>query len=431
MLGVRHCTGKAARLWSFRGERGNCAMIFSPAGNVATFAEAVPPQPPVTAMKFTGVNADFRQLVTKGAALEFVTLGFYRFWLATRIRQHLWSNTEIDGDPLEYLGTARELLIGFLVAIAILAPAYFLYFLAGLAAESYQTLASLPLAMLYYGFLQFAIYRGRRYRLNRTMWRGVRFGMDGSGVAYAAKAMGWSLATFLTLGLLYPWRQAALERAKMQHTFYGGLRGDFAGTGGALFRSLWWLYALAIGAVAGVAALGYLASQKKVPDGAVVLLILCLAISLPFAFASLRASEWKWWIEGMRLGPASAASRLGRGDLAGYYWAMLGLFFVAALFFASLLALLAALGYASGIRFPDKGSAPTLVVLAPMALLYLGFLLTGTAIVRIYAIQRIWKAVVTSTIIVGLDRMGEVFARNDDVSAIGEGLVDGFDVLGF
>lgn len=397
----------------------------------ASVAAREPPPPPVAALKFTGENADFRQLVTTGAALELVTLGFYRFWLATRIRAHLWSHTEVDGDALEYLGTARELLIGFLVAVAILAPAYLAYFLVGVVAESYQSLASLPLAVCYYGFLQFAIYRGRRYRLNRTMWRGVRFDMDGSGAAYALKAMGWTVAVFLTLGLLYPWRQAALERAKMRHTFYGGLRGDFAGTGAGLFRALWWLYAAVVAAGASLAALGYLASQKKVPDGAVVLLALCLVLALPFGFAAFRASEWKWWVDGLRFGPVSASSRINRGDLVGFYWSTLGLLLMTALFFAAILTGFVGLGYALGLRIAEKGGAPTIVMLVPMAILYLGFLLTATAIVRTYTIQRVWKTVAGSTILVGLDRMGEVFARDDNVSAVGEGIVDGFDVLGF
>jgi len=30
---------------------------------------------------FTGENSEFRRLVTRGALLELVTFGFYRFWL--------------------------------------------------------------------------------------------------------------------------------------------------------------------------------------------------------------------------------------------------------------------------------------------------------------------------------------------------------------
>ena len=45
------------------------------------------------------------------------------------MRRFLWSNTEIAGDGLEYTGTARELLLGFLIAIALLVPINMLFFL--------------------------------------------------------------------------------------------------------------------------------------------------------------------------------------------------------------------------------------------------------------------------------------------------------------
>src|SRR5581483_8689708 len=98
-----------------------------------------PGPPPVPArdarLAFTGRRPDFRRLVIRGTALELVTVGFYRFWLATDMRRHLWSNTTIEGDAAEYTGTAKELLIGFLFALAILAPIYVAYFLIGLEAE--------------------------------------------------------------------------------------------------------------------------------------------------------------------------------------------------------------------------------------------------------------------------------------------------------
>jgi uncharacterized membrane protein YjgN (DUF898 family) len=86
-----------------------------------------PPQPPPlppTSVTFTGARGGFVRLVARGAALELVTAGFYRFWLATDIRRHLWANTVIDGDAAEYTGRGRELLIGFLFAMAILVPIY-------------------------------------------------------------------------------------------------------------------------------------------------------------------------------------------------------------------------------------------------------------------------------------------------------------------
>src|SRR5580692_5794355 len=113
-----------------------------------------PPLPPVP-VSFTGERRKFFRLLARGAALELVTVGFYRFWLATDIRRHLWSHTVIDGDAAEYTGRARELLIGFLVAMAIIVPIYLAYFIAGLEAERFKAFASTPLVLFFYVFGQF------------------------------------------------------------------------------------------------------------------------------------------------------------------------------------------------------------------------------------------------------------------------------------
>src|ERR1051326_8845634 len=99
--------------------------------DVSAVLDAAPLPPPLPRdgrIAFAGRRADFRRLVIRGTALELVTVGFYRFWLATDMRRHLWSNTMIEGDAAEYTGTAKELLIGFLFALAILAPIYVAYF---------------------------------------------------------------------------------------------------------------------------------------------------------------------------------------------------------------------------------------------------------------------------------------------------------------
>src|SRR5262249_59455262 len=72
--------------------------------------------------RFLGQRWSYWRLLIRGAALLIITLGIYRFWLATDVRRFLWSNTEIAGEALEYTGAALELLLGFLVAIALLIP---------------------------------------------------------------------------------------------------------------------------------------------------------------------------------------------------------------------------------------------------------------------------------------------------------------------
>src|SRR5260370_20297702 len=200
----------------------------------------VPPHPPPMPVSFAGHGGEFSGLVTRGAGLDLVTVVFYRFWLATDIRRHLWSNTHIDGDSAEYTGRGRELLIGFLIALAILVPIYLAYFLVGLEAERYKAFASIPLFLFFYLFGQFAIYRARRYRLTRTVWGGVRFWMSGSGWAYAGQAALCALLMILTLGLILPWREAAVERHKMRHTYYGDVQGSVQGGGWEFFNLGGW-----------------------------------------------------------------------------------------------------------------------------------------------------------------------------------------------
>src|SRR5689334_13656746 len=69
-------------------------------------------------VRFLGQRRFYWRLLIRGGVLLMITLGIYRFWLATDVRRLLWSNTAIAGETLEYAGTPLELLLGFLVAIA-------------------------------------------------------------------------------------------------------------------------------------------------------------------------------------------------------------------------------------------------------------------------------------------------------------------------
>ena len=342
---------------------------------------------------FTGEDGAFRELVSYGAMLELLTVGFYRFWLATNVRRYLWSNTVIGGDALEYLGTARELLFGFIFAMAILAPVYLVYFLIGVEVERSNAFASLPLFVFFVAFGQFAIYRARRYRLHRTVWRGVRFAMSGSGCAYAARAMGWGLLTMLSLGFAWPWAQAALERYKMKHTFYGELPGSFVGNGGDFFKRGWWLWIVAILLGLFNAVLLILAKNIHITIGLVPVLI--GAIAAPLIYSAYKAIQWRWWLEGLRLGDVRADSSLENTSLLSNYGKALGLAIVVLLLGFAVMALIGG--------FAPREQGPFLPAVILSVLIYLATLLTIGVIRRIYFVQRVWKIVISSLTIHNLD----------------------------
>ena len=190
---------------------------------------------PAGTVRFLGHEGAYWRLRIKGAALVVVTLGIYRFWLATDVRRFLWSNTEISGDTLEYNGLATELLVGFLFAVAILVPLYMIFALVVLELD----MVAIKPVLIGFALLallgEYALYRARRYRLTRTVFRGLRFDQHGSPWRYALYALVCWGVVIVTLGLAYPWTSAFIERFKMRNTSYGDLHGRFEGSGLALF----------------------------------------------------------------------------------------------------------------------------------------------------------------------------------------------------
>jgi uncharacterized membrane protein YjgN (DUF898 family) len=342
--------------------------------NQMSWPPQVPPPPPPSSVPppmpvaFSGKRSEFFHLVRRGAGLEFVTLGFYRFWLLTDMRRHLWANTLVDGDAAEYTGRGRELLIGFLVALAILVPIYLGYFLIGLEAERFQAFASIPLIAFFYMFGQFAIYRARRYRLTRTVWRGVRFWMKGSGWIYALQASLWGVLTALTLGLALPWRTAALERYKMRHSYYGNLQGSFEGRGWEFFKRGWWLWLLA----------------------PIAIYVSPLA---PFVYGAFKAVEWRWWLSVMLVASMSGAP------------------------------------FVEFFKSQDFMKSIPLLVLAGLG--YLAFALAMNIVIRVYLVRDLWVRVLGSVNISGIEAAANVAAQGDMANALGEGFADGLDVGGF
>ncbi|KQT20162.1 hypothetical protein ASG57_28710 [Bradyrhizobium sp. Leaf396] len=381
-------------------------MQWAPVGS-----EPLPPPLPPARVDFTGNRSEFRKLVTKGALLELVTFGFYRFWLVTDIRRHLWAHTALDGDSAEYTGRARELLVGFLVALAILVPIYLAYFLVGIEFERWQAFASVPLFLAFYAFGQFAIFRARRYRLTRTIWRGVRFWMDGSGWAYSLRAMLWGLLVLLTLGLALPWRDAALERYKMQHTHYGNLTGDFEGDGWTFFKRAWWLWLLS----------------------PIALVVFPLA---PFFFAEFKARQWRWWLDGIRIGDVSLSSRLPHDAFYGLYWKVVGWWTLLTIAFIAYIAggaflLVALSGVPAEEVFGGDNAAKSIPMVVIMVLGYFALALAINIVMRVYLQRDLWAKVLETIEVHNIAAAADVRGSAQLAGALGEGFADGLDVAGF
>ncbi len=185
-------------------------------------------------------------LALKNAGLLLLTLTLYRFWARTAMRRRLWSRTELMGDPLEYTGTAWELLRGFLIALpTFFLPAIFFIYIAPLVFDPVTAgwmlvgfyLVGVPLVAA-------ARYLMRRYQLSRTRWRGIRLSLAGTAAAFAWASFGWTILQTLSLGWYTP--VARMNRAKMmwENTRFGDQPFEFVDDGEPAAKGLWWPFAL-------------------------------------------------------------------------------------------------------------------------------------------------------------------------------------------
>ena len=398
---------------------------------------------------FNGIERAFWRLLTRGAVLLLVTLGIYRFWLQTDVRRFLWNNTEIAGDSLEDTGTARELLIGFLIAIAFLVPIYAGFSLAALASGTLgQLISSLSfVALALLG--QFAVYRARRYRLSRTVYRGIRFHQTGSAWRYAICAIFWWGMIGMTLGLAYPWAQASLERFKMRNTWYGDLRGEFTGSGTRLFFRgiLMWFVAVApfvlslivAGAMFDGTSVGEAAKQGTRSGAnaldaagtgpaaaAAVLGTLWLVIAIGALYPAFQAMVLRWWISGLRFGELTATSHLRTGAVYGLYWRFVWMSMLAGV------VLLVPAGIVVGSFALDAGGqAPVeFLQVALVIALYVSAALAYSTIYQATVKLRFWRYGFESAELNNVAVLDRVRAAPSTGSPVGEGFADALHVGG-
>jgi uncharacterized membrane protein YjgN (DUF898 family) len=410
------------------------------------------PVPPPNGARFLGNEKAFWRLLRRGAVLLLVTLGIYRFWLATDVRRSLWNHTEIAGDYLEYIGTARELLLGFLIAIALLVPINIVLFLTTLSSGLLGQIAG-ALTLVLLGLLgQFAVYRARRYRLTRTLYRGIRFHQTGAAWRYAICAIFWWATIGLTLGLAYPWAQASLERFKLRNTHYGDLQGQFVGSGTRLFFRgvLFWIVVVgpfvlglvvAIGAIdwdalgeamrrSGDDVMGRIEAAGVVP--ALVVAVLSFAwsaIAIALLYPAFQAMVLRWWLSGLRFGALTVTSRLSTRAVYRLYGRFAWLALLAAL----------ALGIAAFIGLAIIGALETWLGKGTLTELLQTAILIGTYVIvalvysTIYQATvklRLWQQGFQSIELAGIEVLDGVKATGASGSAVGEGLADALNVGG-
>jgi uncharacterized membrane protein YjgN (DUF898 family) len=239
----------------------NVAIEATPSSGAPQSAELIDETP-----QYTGTSGSVLGIVLLNALITPLTFGLYRFWGKTRLRRYLWNAVRFRGDPFEYTGRGGELLIGFMIATGFMLAIFVLSAIgvsvAGGADSPGGKVIQAVIAFVFLFLVNVALYRVRRYQMSRTLWRGVRFGQAGSSFKYAVKVFGWYILRAITLNLIAPWANTALQRYRMRNTRFGSIAFSFDASARPLFGR-WFLTWLLFIPTLGLIYFWYQAAQQR------------------------------------------------------------------------------------------------------------------------------------------------------------------------
>lgn len=352
---------------------------------------------------YDGKAGHLAKIATTNGLLTLITF-IYRFWGKTRLRQYLWGHVSFRGDRFEYSGTAKELLIGFLVALLILLPIFGIFVALELSfldsAESSETLGTLQ-GVVFLFLIQLAIFRARRYRLTRTQWRGIRGGQTGSAFKYAFIVFGWVIVLGITLGFAYPFYRSALQRYRTENTWFGDKALVFEGTGKDLF--LPWV----LGAVLFIPTLG-------------------------ISYAWYRVKEFRYFLSKTTFGNLSFESSLSTIQIALIY----------IFFYFTLGLMVVVLSALVGVVFPefseiflamaDESSADSAEINLVANMILIAFMVVFAVLVGVLRIlmylHPLFRVLCMTTTVIGEEDFARIAQSQAETPTRGEGLADALDV---
>ena len=389
-------------------------------------------------LRFVGETGPLFWLALKTSLLTLVTLGIYRFWAKTRVRKYFWSSVVGEGDGFEYTGTGIEKLLGFLVAVVVLA----IYLGIFQAILYYAGLGLVPEAAFSGGFLVtlplifFAQYRARRYRLARTRWRGLRFGVEPADWGYMFRACWHLFLVVITLGVLLPRQTFFLEKFLTERTWYGNAKFEQTGKWTALFPAAIHVYIGGVIIFWGLVLLMVVAvtdesGPEDFPPMAIVAMLIMIVgyVWLMIGTVSYRIRSFSYLASNKVLdGRIRFTAQPGAGTVikrAIFGYLKLG-------FVIGILALLSIVLFSLVLQEIDAETGEGVLVLAGLLVLMmiLGIFALSGALRLIWVAHPIVAHLVQSVTIRNAEALDAIRQRAADAGVDAEGFADALDVGG-
>lgn len=270
---------------------------------------------------FDATGSEYFRIWIVNLLLSILTLGLYSAWAKVRRLRYFYGSTRLADAAFDYHGRPIQILKGRLIAFG----AYAIFY----AVSQLEPLVAFGFFPLFAFGVPWIIMKGRRFQMQMTSYRGIRFGFEGDYAGALRAFVGWPVLGALTLGLLWPrsiWEQS---RYVLENARYGTERARFVADRGVFYRfcfatgaaGLLLFSGVFIGLGAFSAATGL--EGDELTTGAALRVGLAVGVVSAAIASILSAYYRKSWVnasfDGLELGPHRLESSLETLPLAEIY----------------------------------------------------------------------------------------------------------------
>nr|WP_010131958.1 YjgN family protein [Microbulbifer agarilyticus] len=192
---------------------------------------------------FSGNGYEYFKIWIVNILLTLVTLGLYAPWAKVRNAQYFYGNTSLDNASFAFTADPVKMLIGRLIAVALL--------IGFLVLQSFSPGAAIVLAIGLVFVFPWVLNRTFAFYARNSTYRNIRFRFVGRYVDALINFLGWPILSMLSLGLLSPFMIYKQKRYVIEHHRYGNQSFSFRASVGDFYGLVF--IAIGIG-IAGVIA---------------------------------------------------------------------------------------------------------------------------------------------------------------------------------
>ena len=185
-------------------------------------------------LSFSGKGVDLFKIQIINAILSFLTLGIYYPWAKAAKLQYLYSQIIFEDHPLAFTGTGKEMFKGFIKAILFIFIGYGVFLLSVFLFKK-PILAAFFIYLFLFAIIPIAIHGSFKYRMAKTVWRGIRFGYTGTKKELFLLFLKGIFFTIITFGVYGAWFTIEIRKYVVGNIRIGNAEFRYKGDGSDFF----------------------------------------------------------------------------------------------------------------------------------------------------------------------------------------------------